>query len=389
MDENLTPSTAPVPQPVIAPTPAPGLRGPAGLSPRQNYSRVNTGSPEGSDAGGLGQKSIMPKVGSIMLDQISMATRPRALNDMLKTAMESTLSRAKIAEEAKRQLSYFEGKEDEEEDKKEKKEKDSCMKSASSSLPTDYVLKLAAASDYIVELLKEGADLAGPYPLKENIQGTGLGPNALTVTHSMPENPPHVIQKNTGEAKVNKPKLESPVQKAEPQEHGATQVANNMERAPGQGDPPVSGSTKNAAPIELLRKMASPAPQKSSSAPVALLREMWKQAEDAINPAQIAAGPEVPPDVSVSGEPGPAASGKERVPSSAQGVADETRREAKSVPKQEMDKLLDEPMMSAAHDNVLQQAFTHTNEAGAKISSAQIKVAAAKALLQNLASGGK
>jgi hypothetical protein len=371
MDENLTSTTSPIPQIAISPTPAPGLRGPSGISPRQNFSRVNTGSPEGSDAGGLGQKSIMPKVGSIMFDQISMATRPRGLNDMLKTAMESTASRAKIAEEAKRQLANLEGKDEEEEDKG-KKEKDSCMKAASAdTLPTDYVLKLAAAVDYVVELLKEGADLGGPYTLKENVQGAGLGPSVLTVTPTMPENPPHVIHVNSGQAGTNKvdPKIE--LQKAQPVD-GTTQVKNDKDRAPGTGDPPVSGSTKNA----------------SAPAPLALLRSMWKQAEDAINPAQIAAGPEVPPDVSVSGEPGPAAEGKDRVPATAQGVADETRRDAKSVPKQEMGKLLDEPMMSAAHDNVLQQAFTHTNEAGAKVSSAQVKLAAAKALLSNLANGG-
>lgn len=370
MDEILTPSTSAVPQTVIAPTPAPGLRGPHGLSPRQNFSRVNTGSPEGSDAGGLGQKSIMPKVGSIMFDQISMASRPRALNDMLKTAMESTLSRAKIAEEAKRQLANLGGKDEEEEDKKEK---DSCMKSASAdSLPTDYVLKLAAATDYVVELLKEGADLAGPYTLTENVLGPGTGPNALTVTHSMPENPPHVIHTNSGQAGTNKVDTKADMQKGQPQEHGATQLKNDKDRAPGAGDPPVSGSTKNA------------------SAPIGLIRSMWKQAEDAINPAQISAGPAVPPDTSVSGEPGPAAEGKDRVPATAQGVADETRRDAKSAPKQEMKKLLDEPMMSAAHDTVLQQAFTHTNESGAKISSAHhVKLAAARALLQNLANGGK
>jgi hypothetical protein len=255
-DDTLTAASSPVPQVAIAPTPAPGLQGPRGLSPRQNYSRVNTGVPEGSDAGALQQKSIMPKVGSVM--SISMATRPRALNDMLKTAMQSALGRAKVAEEAKRQLENLEG-EDEEESKKEdkKKEKDSCMKTSSAYLlPTDYALKLAAASDYIVGLLKVGADLAGPYTLTENITGAGLGPQALKVTPTEPWGPDHVLRGSTGQA-VNKVPLNPSVQKAQPQEHGATQLENDIDRAPGTGDAPVSGSTKNAAPVYLLRKMAA------------------------------------------------------------------------------------------------------------------------------------
>jgi hypothetical protein len=130
-------------------------------------------------------------------------------------------------------------------------------------------------------------------------------------------------------------------------------------------------------------------PGKMASAPIYLLRKM---AEDAINPAQISAGSAESTRLptSVTGEAGPPASGKGRVPASAAGVAGLTRREAKSVPKAEMDKVLDEPMDSAAHDNVLQQAFSHTEDAGAKISSAQnVKLAAARALLQNLANGGK
>lgn len=592
-DEALTAASAPVPSLAVVPTPAPGLRGPAGLSPRQNYSRVNTGAPEGSDSGALEQKSIMPKVGSVM--SISMATRPRALNDMLKTAMESALGRAKIAEEAKKQLQNLEHGDEDEDRKEEKKEKDSCMKTSSADfLPTDYVLKLAAASDYIVELLKEGADLAGPYTLTENVQGAGLGPQALKVTPTEPWGPDHVIAGRTGEAGTNKPPTAPGVQKARPVEHGATQLDNDKDRAPGAGDPPVSGSSKNAAPTWLLRKMAEGmdpdaviAPQPNTqdeaawraarnaaltggalgaaggalgaggaagigalgrqvtpemieeissaaedvhpgvgrtaksiakglqgigevmpkglgrnaaliggsaalgagfgavpaglgalaggqadtglsgaalgglggaagsaglgalggaglgaalkgkgrrligaglgalsgglgglggalpgaiagvygkekvdralleqaagekmSAPIWLLRKL---AEDAINPAQVAAGSaeSTRMPISVTGEAGPPASGKERVPGTAEGVADMTRREAKSVPKAEMGKVIDEPMNSAAHDNVLQQAFAHTSDSGAKISAAQIKVAAAKALLRNLAEGGK
>ena len=513
-----TASTAPVPQSVVQPTPAPGLQGPKGLSPRQNYSRVNTGLPPEPDAGGLQQKSIMPaKVGSAMSNQFSSATRPRALNDMLKTAMESTLSRSKIASEARRQLENLESNDFGEKTAAAEKckkcgkgiEKCSCGDKCGSALPTEHVLKLAAATDYVVELLKQSADLAGPYKLTENTVAPGIGPGALTVTQTEPSGPPHVIHTNSGQAVAGDiPPRNPALRKAMSQEHSATQLENDYDRAPGTGDAPVSGSTKNAAPVNLLRKLARgpspeelaalaqeqeaanaqepvqpgmlqrlgnfmgrhdvaastlggagfgsiaggmsgatlgnilelspgrrlalaamgsgigaigggitgaigapivrgnlqgmlgaatpypngaaggmlPASSKLSSAPISLLRKL---AEDAINPAQISAGQAQPPVVSVAGEAGPASSGKERVPDGYKAVAGYTRRDAKSVPKSEMGALLDEPMDSAAHDNILQQVFTHTGEAGAKISSAQnTKLAAAKALLANLANGG-
>jgi hypothetical protein len=301
---------------------------------------------------------------------ISMATRPRALNDMLKTAMESALSRAKIAEEAKRQLENIG-----EDDRSEAMEASASEKSASADvIPTDYVLKLAAATDYIVELLKES-----------NV-GVGEGPGALEVTETTPSGPSYVIHTNSGQAGTNKPEMNPGLQKAHPQEHEASQLANDKDRAPGAGDKPVSGSTKNAsAPVGLLRKLAQS--NSSSAGPTQIVRALLKQAEDAINPAHISAGTSGQTlETTVTGQPGPAAAGKDRVPATAQGVADMTRREAKSVPKQEMGALLDEPMMSSSHDSVLQQAFSHTNEAGAKVSSAQqVKVAAARALLRNLA----
>ena len=112
-----------------------------------------------------------------------------------------------------------------------------------------------------------------------------------------------------------------------------------------------------------------------------------KQAEDAINPAQISAGAAVPPDTTEAGQPGPAATGKGRVPATAEGVADYVRRAAKAPEKTDMQRYIDEPMQSAADDKVLEHAFGHTNESGAKISSVQelSKTAAARGLMQKLA----
>jgi hypothetical protein len=297
---------------------------------------------------------------------------------MLKTAMTSAMGRAKVAEEAKKQLQnlHDDGDEDEDDKKSKKdKEKDACSKTSSADfIPTDHILKLAAAADYICKLVKEG----------ENI-GPGVGPGALPIGPTTPSGPPHALRPQHGH--VEAPPMSIGAQKAMHQEQSATQIPNDYDDAPGSGDAPVNGSTKNAAPIALLRAMA--AEETKVSAPIALLRKM---AEDAINPSHISAGgadsTKLP--VTITGQAGPPAAGKDRVPGTADGVASLTRRAAKSVPKAEMGALLDATMNSAAHDNVLQQTFSHTGESGAKISSAHnVKLAAARALLGRIAEGGQ
>lgn len=53
---------APLPQAQANPGLAPGKRGPNGLAPRTNYTRVNTGTPPPVDAGVSSQKSLMPEM---------------------------------------------------------------------------------------------------------------------------------------------------------------------------------------------------------------------------------------------------------------------------------------------------------------------------------------
>jgi len=74
---------------------------------------------------------------------------------------------------------------------------------------------------------------------------------------------------------------------------------------------------------------------------------------------------------------------------SSQAVTNLTRRDAKAGPKADMHAYVDQPALSAAHDHVLQNAFTHTGQAGAKIAAADsaqaaVKTAAARALLARL-----
>jgi len=94
---------------------------------------------------------------------------------------------------------------------------------------------------------------------------------------------------------------------------------------------------------------------KKSSAPVLLLRKIAANAPDAS-----ASGMGVP------SEPGDVSSQK-RMISSNQSAIDYTRREAKSVPKREVGKYLDQPALTAAGDAVLARSLAHTNSAGAKI----------------------
>ena len=489
-------TSAPVPQIQVMPTPAAGKRGPIGTAPRTNYSRVNTGAPETSDAGAQVQKSMEPKVAAQQLSEVSMnnmAARP-TLQQMLKTAMAgASIGSTKIAEEAKRQLENL----DVDSETVQAKHAATQTDSADEGISTDYARKLASAAEYCAELLvKESANLGGQYGLTESKVEPGKGPGALTVLES-PSGPSP--SEDVGQAR-RQPPLNPGLRKALASgTDAATQLDADYDRRPGQsaeaGWAPMGdhsklsmaqqiktaagamakealshteeghkidaavlrirerhavemakelqdldimgyrkddgsgthvGSTRKAfgtplAPLADLRHLAYAAakheagenawnplggtltPHKSEGpgashlqfgrfkkASAQLIRKtaaQLKQAEDAANPAHISAGAAVAPVTSEAGQPGPAASGKDRVPTTAQGVADYTRRAAKAPEKADMRRYLDEPMQSAADDKVLEHAFGHTGEAGAKISSVQelSKTAAARGLMQKLA----
>lgn len=254
------PMPAPVPQLQVPTVPAPGQRGPKGLVGRQAYSRVNTGAPQAPDAGAYAQKSI-PPAGTKKTSEVSimtMAARP-TIQDMLKMAMAGTssaagsaVSRIKVAEEAKRQLENL----DDEGEPKSKKDKKKDEGEPKEKVSSAYVLKLASAVEYCAEILeKEGADLAGPYTLTEQQMAPGMGPNALEVSETPTMAP--VNQQNTGQAIAgNQPPMNPPTQKAMPQERGAAQLQNDMDSAPGGGDPPMSGETTNYAKVARVMKIA-------------------------------------------------------------------------------------------------------------------------------------
>lgn len=177
---------------------------------------------------------------------MSIATRP-TIQDMMNAAMAGTagaagtaVSRIKVAEEAKRQL-------DSDEDKPPSNDKKNKKKDEDEEDSGERAEKLAAAAEFCADLLeKNAADLAGSYTLTETPMAPGKGPNALEISES-PSGAP-VNQKPTGQAvSGNQPPMNPATQKAMPQERGGTQLENDAGRAPGSGDPPMSGSTKNAS----------------------------------------------------------------------------------------------------------------------------------------------
>jgi len=115
-----------------------------------------------------------------------------------------------------------------------------------------------------------------------------------------------------------------------------------------------------------------------------------KLAEDAINPAHISAGPAEAPKATEAGQDGGepvggAPKGPTSLIGSNESAINFTRGQAYANRKADMKQWLSEPMDSAAHDNTLQVAFSHTSEAGPKVASAgNTKTAAARALFQKL-----
>jgi len=112
-----------------------------------------------------------------------------------------------------------------------------------------------------------------------------------------------------------------------------------------------------------------------------------KQAEDAINPANISAGPAVEPDATQSGQGTPPTPNGSQMVGSNESAINYTKQQAKAEPKRDMSAYVSEPALASAHDNTLQQAFSHTGDAGVKMSSANaaMQVSAARALLEKIA----
>lgn len=226
-------ATAPVPQIEVTPKPAPGKQGPAGTGIRTNYSRVNTGTVPAPDAGADQQKSLLPKYGSTMNGQ---AARP-TLQDMLKAAMDGTMSRVRISEEARR----FQGNLGE-------KTAEAAPPQHQEKVSSAYVGQLANALDYLSQEFNKEASTAPPAHITENIQAPGKGPGALEVTQAVASKslPDHkgqgtqVVPMHPGSEKVHAP------------EHGQTAAETNMDSPPGgNAKAPMTNYGKQASAEDL------------------------------------------------------------------------------------------------------------------------------------------
>lgn len=323
----------------------------------------------------------------------SQVARP-TVQDMIKAAMEGAVGRVEIEAEADRQAENL-------------GEKTASAPSTQSSDTVSYdeVMKLASAVEFIVEEFSKEAK-------------PGEGPGALTVMESpggasLPD--------KKGESKSHAVPTSTPLQSAG---HGpATQMQNDMDHRPGGSQTQqtsMKGSKHAAAIREEAAKLAGEdkdlekketeglsqvekglekaekAHEQEKKASIAdkirAAAGVTKVAEDAINPAKISAGKAVEPDTRESGQSGGSSPNGASMVASNESVKNLTRRQTKAEPKADMKAYVEEPALSSSTDSVLQAAFAHTSEAGAKVASEMpgaVKTAAAKALLNRIAEATK
>lgn len=205
-------SMAPIPAPAISNKPAPGQKGPKGLAPRTNYSRVNTGAPPIADVAAQ-QKALPPDpMGTLShkIAQLEVTSMPQAIprftiQEMIKSAAEGAASSAAITREAIRQLLP--------------QQEDAPVKVAAptvdnNGVSTVYVDKLAAAVEYIVEQEK----------LASEGQGPGQGPNA----HG-------VLEAQSSEENVDAGEMGQALQAHQPPMNPPMQIDPSRAADPGTG----------------------------------------------------------------------------------------------------------------------------------------------------------
>ncbi len=320
---------SPIPLAHVTPQLAPGLKGPKGLSPRTNTSKVNTMEPPAPNDGAETQKAISPPVGDVMktASELSIGETPD-LQTLVKVATATTSERLRVTKLAAA-VSPPRARE----------------KVASTTLSTERAIKVAEALEFIAdELEKDAFDVPRTGETATGITATMDGP---PISHADPGHSHQAVPMHPG------------VGKARPTD-ASTQMANTMHETPG-------GPSKHASRVLSLIKKADP---------------------DGYD-ASISAGPAAPHSGLDSTQSAGSLGGNSGLVSTNQGAIDMTKREAKAPAKAEVSARLDEKAQSASTDKVLQNAFSHTGEAGAKIASVQetTKVAVARELLNRLSNG--
>lgn len=322
----------------------------------------------------------------------SQVARP-TVQDMIKAAMAGAAGRLDIEAEGDRQA----------ENLGEKVASEKAVVT-DDSVSYDEAMKLASAVEYIVEEFSKEAK-------------PGEGPGALTVTESSGG---ASLPDKKGQSHHAVP-MSTPLQSAG--KGPATQMQNTMDHPAGAGQTQQTAmkGSKHASAIRAaseklasedeklekketeglsqvekgLEKAEKAHEQEKKASTADKIRAAFgqtKEAEDAINPAKISAGSAVAPDTRESGQSGGSSPHGASAVSSNESATNLTRREAKAEAKADMKAYVTEPALSSSTDSVLQAAFSHTGEAGAKIASAMpgaVKTAQAKALLDRIAEAGK
>lgn len=221
-----------------------------------------------------------------------------------------------------------------------------------SSVKTDYVLKLANAVEFLNKHVKIAEDV-----------GPGTGPNALETNVNSPTPGTQNYERGQATAQNQPPKNPGTATSAETGNTApATSLDNDYDKRPGGSE---DWTNKDVL--------------KQGEAKVARVLTLLKKAED-MSP-QVSASEEAVPSL-----PGPASSQVNLVGSN-QAAIDYTKRQAKAEPKERMGEVLSEPAQVTSTDPVLQNNLSEVGEAGAKISSAKL-AAAGRALLMKIAEEG-
>lgn len=436
-------STSPIPSLAVGTNPAPGLKGPKGLAPRTNYSRVNAGAPPAADVG-AGQKAVPPDPNSMLrkaASEDSMISPHMTIQQMVKAAAASVQKRASIeAEAARHQVAPSEvdlG--------LDEKVASAHIPAELESISTETVEKLACAVEYVLSVEKEAAEATVQ-------NGPGDGPTALKVQEAQSSN--NEIEAG-GQGQATSPRQppmnpslqKDPTRTSDPGTGLETNDDAQLPPYPEKISAPIDLIRKTAASFsaggalrrgkELLtgskaRQLAKDLKAHDGALPSAARQPMEqalksetrkhhatvgaaaggagllagglrgkkkeasgvdsrlvdaflglrKQAEDAVNPARSASGE--PGGAPVGGQP----QGSTHLVASNEAAINATKGQAKEKAKQDVGKVVEEPAQSAATDKTLGQAFEHTEQAGTKISSS-MKSAAARALLEKLSADAK
>jgi len=313
---------------------------------------------------------------------MSQASRPN-LQDLVKAASAGVMTRVAIEEEARRQAG----------EPVEKTASDTTTVASK-----EYIDKLAHGLDWAAENLDKIAFEVGP----------GKGPGALPVSHATASTP---LPDHKGQGH-QQPPTHPGVEKARPSDAAGNALETNKASTPGHAPTKIASLAERNA--ERLKKLAGKDEPKScehcgkekdacsckTASIQKNLERLSKVAEDRINPAHISAGAAVPPETSMSGQPGGMPVGGKPGPgmdlaSTTTGAIGYTKGQAKAGPKADLGKYFKEPALSGATDKTLAVAFDSTPKAGTKFASAgesteQVageKVAAARAFVEDLLKG--